>query len=153
MSRKETAEDVVTREAWLMYRLWKMKGFRGSISELSRELEYKDDSPVNRRINALKEKGYVEEERKASDVMFKLTNKGKRKILFMILPRYLLYSVLTLAFADIYWGLLGSYGMYIESWIILITGAFSLVLIILLIWMFRKGEEQLCQIGRPDLES
>jgi hypothetical protein len=154
MPKKETAEDLVTRETWLLYYLWRVKGFHGNISALSRELGYKDDSAVNKRIHTLKQKGCVEEEQTKTGTVFKITGKGERKIIFLILPRYFLYIILALTFADIFWGLLGLFGVFhVQSWNILLVGIISMPAIIFLIWAYRKSEEELLKIGRPESES
>ncbi|MBO3833139.1 MAG: rhomboid family intramembrane serine protease [Candidatus Brockarchaeota archaeon] len=151
MPKKETAEDLVTRETWLLYYLWREKGFRGSISALSKKLGYKDDSTLNKRINKLKESGYVKEESVGTEPVFKITNKAERKILFLILPRYVLYFTLALTFADIFWGLFGLFGIFhVEPWNMLLVGFISTCAIAFLIWSYRKSEEELLKIGRPE---
>ncbi|MBS7654644.1 hypothetical protein KEJ43_06205 [Candidatus Bathyarchaeota archaeon] len=154
MPKKETAEDLVTRETWLLYYLWKIKGFRGSISALSKELGYKDDSSVNKKINKLKQKEYVKEEQAKMGTVLKVTGKGERKIIFLILPRYTLNLLLVLTFIYLCWGLLGLFGIfYVEPWNILLIGIISICVTGFLIWSYRKSEEELLKITRPESES
>ncbi|MEM2173269.1 MAG: rhomboid family intramembrane serine protease [Thermoproteota archaeon] len=154
MPKKETADDLVTRETWLLYYLWKIKGFRGSISALSKELGYKDDSSVNKKINKLKQKGYVKEEQTRTGTVFKVTGKGERKIIFLILPRYTLKILMVLTFAYLFWGLLGVFGIfYVEPWNILLIGIISTGATGFLLWSYRKSEEELLKITKPESES
>jgi uncharacterized membrane protein len=154
MPKRETAEDLVTRETWLLYYLWRNKGFRGSISALSKELGYKDDSAVNKRINVLKLKGYVKEEQTKIGTILKITGEGEKKIIFLIVPRYILYILLILTFTDVCWGILGLFSLfYVQSWNILLVGVISTFATAFLIWTYRKNEEKLLKIGIPELES
>ncbi|MEM3449374.1 MAG: rhomboid family intramembrane serine protease [Nitrososphaerota archaeon] len=154
MPKRETAEDLVTRETSLLYYLWRNKGFRGTISALSKELNYKDDSTVNKRINRLKQMGYVKEEQTKAGTVFKITSKGERKIIFLILPRYTLSILLILTFGYVLWGLLGLLGLFhVEPWNMLLVGIISLCVTIILSWTYRRSEEELLRMIYPESDA
>jgi hypothetical protein len=104
MPRRETSEDVLTRDTWSIYHLWKQGGFERSISELRDQLGYADDSSTNRRINRLKEQGYLIEEVKDSTKVIRLTAKGMRRIAFLIVPKYALLALAASNLGYLYWG-------------------------------------------------
>ncbi|MEM2703922.1 MAG: hypothetical protein QXR45_12265 [Candidatus Bathyarchaeia archaeon] len=149
MPKRETAEDVLTRNTWLMYYVWKKGGVNANISELSKELGYSTDGALNTRINYLKSEGYIKEKWTKKGNMFKLTNKGIQKILFLVMPKWALTGIFIISLANIQYAIGEIWlNLPIEPLYLLFLGLISLVLVLLLYWMQIKGERQFVQIGK-----
>jgi len=152
MPKRETAEDVLTRNTWIMYYIWKKGGVIANISQLSRELGYKNDGALNIRINDMKDKGYVKEKQTRKGNVFKLTNKGIQKILFLIMPKWALAGIFVASLTNIYYAIGEIWlKLRVDPIYLLISGSLSLILTLLLYLMQRKGEKQFIQIGKPSL--
>lgn len=153
MPDRRTSEDVLTRNTWLMYYIWRKREVRNNISELSIELGYKNDGALNKRVRDLVKDSYVEEVQRKSGIMLRLTSKGKQRILFLTLPKWALFCILVLSFVNIYNGLMELFlDLHVNAWSLLIPGIFLSLLFLTLLWAFRNGERQFLYIGRPSEE-
>ena len=149
MPRKETSEDVLTRDTWLIYHLWKEGGFSGSISELSDKLGYADDSAINKRVNSLKLQGYLEEEVRGSRSFIKPTGRGLRRIAFLILPKYTLLVIAASNFGYLWWGINAMLSISpVLPQLLVVNGAISLACLAILWWVLRIGEKELYRMGK-----
>jgi hypothetical protein len=120
-----------------------------NISELSRRLGYADDSSINKRVNRLRLDGFLTD----SGDAIELTRKGRRRIAFLIVPRYALLAIAALDFGYVWWSIMALLSLSpIHPEYMLAMGILSVVLLTLLWWAYRIGERQFCQIGRPDQE-
>jgi len=151
MPSKKVSDDVLTKDTLLIYYLWKTRKKDQTISAIAENLGYPDDSSVNKRINKLVPK-YLSKNRRDSNVRFKVTLNGKRKILYLILPEYMLASMIVLAFGYVWWGIEGMlFAIPIQAPYVLVTGLFSTVMLILVFWLYRTGENRLWQGYRRSL--
>jgi len=149
MPRRETTEDVLTRDTWLIYHLWKEGGFRGNISELSAQLGYADDSAINKRVNSLKRQGYIEEEVKESKSVIRPTSRGLRRIAFLILPKYTLLVIIASNFGYVWWGISAMLSISpVLPELLIANGAISLIGLALLWQVLKIGEKELYRMGR-----
>ena len=146
MPSRGTSKDLVTRNVFLLYYLWKRRGFSGSISELSKQLGYPSDSPVNKRLNSLIADGYVKEVRTKHETKFKVTRKGMRKIQFLILPHWILLILIILSFGYIYYGIAWTMDItLVGTEYLIIMGIMSTIASIGLLLLYRSSSKMLLQ--------
>jgi CTP-dependent riboflavin kinase len=123
--------------------LYKKKEFKGSISELSRQLGYADDSPVNKMVNELITDGFIEEKDTKSGKALVLTAKGERKVRYLTIPKYSLIFLLVLSLGNIYWGIGGLlFNQFVGPEYVLILGILSFLCVIIIWWMQKEAEKE-----------
>lgn len=149
MPEKSTSEDLLTRDSWLMYYIWKQGSYKDSISALSEQLGYKDDSDVNRKINKLKNTGYLKEVKNG----LKLTKKGKIRLLPLILSDLSFTLILILGLPDIIYGIDWIiYKIPIMPEAILAVGLIHVGIFSYLLWEHRTVEKQLWKVDKTPLQ-
>ena len=128
----------------LMYFLWKRSGFSGSISELARQLGYKDASPVNRMLHELMDDGYVSEQSKAERAVFRLTKKGQQSISLLVFKDFSLLFLGVFSVAVVYSGFAGLFfHVVVPPADLVIMGTVSILFVILIRQQIRRQEIQL----------
>ena len=134
----------------LMYFLWKRSGFSGSISELARQLGYKDASPVNRMIHELMDDGYVYEQARSEKAIFRLTKKGQASISLLVFKDFSLLFLIVFSLAVVYSGFAGLvFHVTVPPADLVIMGTVSLLFVILIRQQIGRQEVQL---WGPELE-
>jgi len=129
-----------------MYFLWKRSGFIGSISEMARQLGYRDASPVNRMLHELMDEGYVVERPVGSKVAYKLTGRGRRSINLLVLKDFSLLFLIVFGLAVVYAGFIGLFfGASVPPVDLVVLGTVSILFVILAREQIRQEEEQLWQ--------
>ena len=137
----------------IMYYIWKKKGFKGTISELARQLGYRNDTPANKRINNLISKGWIKKKRMGDGEIYRLTYKGERKIYFLIMPRYTMFFLVALALINVYWGTgMIFFGLILAPISILTLGLLSVFTIVGLLSMYRSRENELWEDFKASAE-
>jgi hypothetical protein len=128
----------------LMYYLWKRSGFSGSISELARQLGYKDASPVNRMLHELMDDGYVMEQSKAERTFFRLTRKGQSSISLLVFKDFSLLFLIVFSIAVVYSGFAGLiFHVIVPPADLVIMGTVSILFVILIRQQIDRQEVQL----------
>ena len=128
----------------LMYFLWKRSGFTGSISELARQLGYKDASPVNRMIHELMDDGYVLEQTKADKAVFRLTKKGQNSISLLVFKDFSLLFLVVFSLGVVYSGFAGLIDhVVVPPADLVIMGTVSILFVILIREQIQRQETQL----------
>ncbi len=127
-----------------MYFLWKRSGFTGSISELARQLGYKDASPVNRMIHELMDDGYVQEQAKADKAVFRLTKKGQNSISLLVFKDFSLLFLVVFSLGVVYSGFAGLIDhVVVPPADLVIMGTVSILFVILIREQIQRQETQL----------
>jgi len=128
----------------LMYFLWKKSGFSGSISELARQLGYRDASPVNRMLHELMDDGYVFEQAKSEKAVFRLTKKGQSSISLLVFKDFSLLFLIVFGVAVIYSGFTELlFSVHVPAADLVIMGTVSILFVILIRQQIAKQESQL----------
>jgi hypothetical protein len=140
---KVLARDLLTRDTFLLYYIRKTK-FKGSINQLSQKLGYPDDSAMNKRINRLQGQGLLILQGTGAETEFKLTSKGIRHMYYLLMPKYTLFAVGALSFGYVWWGIGAIFlGVPLNPQYILLTGLVSLILTMVVAYLYVIGERQL----------
>lgn len=128
----------------LMYFLWKRSGFSGSISELARQLGYKDASPVNRMLHELMDDGYVLEQVKSEKTAFRLTKKGQNSISLLVFKDFSLLFLIVFSIGVVYSGFAGLiFHVVVPPADLVILGTVSILFVILIRQQISRQETQL----------
>ncbi|MGA1974876.1 MAG: hypothetical protein ABSG92_04505 [Conexivisphaerales archaeon] len=128
----------------LMYFLWKRSVFTGSISELARQLGYKDASPVNRMLHELMDDRYVVEQPKADKSAFRLTKKGQNSISLLVFKDFSLLFLVVFSVAVVYSGFVGLiFHVVVPPADLVIMGTVSILFVILIRQQIGRQETQL----------
>jgi hypothetical protein len=142
--KKAPSMELLHPKVKLMYFLWKRSGFTGSISELARQLGYKDASPVNRMIHELMDDGYVLEQAKADKAVFKLTKKGQNSISLLVFKDFSLLFLVVFSLGVVYSGFAGLIDhVLVPPADLVIMGTVSILFVILIREQIQRQEMQL----------
>jgi magnesium-transporting ATPase (P-type) len=142
--KKAPSMELLHPKVKLMYFLWKRSGFSGSISELARQLGYKDASPVNRMLHELIDDGYVLEQAKSRKTAFRLTKRGQRSISLLVFKDFSLLFLIVFSVAVVYSGFAGLiFHVVVPSADLVIMGTVSILFVILVRQQIRNQETQL----------
>jgi DNA-binding MarR family transcriptional regulator len=149
-----SSEDLLTRETRLLYFIGKKSGYKGTISDISKELGYEDDSTVNRKINDLIHRDLIKEVRFKNNRGYDLTKEGYKKIRFLLLPRwtllFLLCQSLVLVYSGVLW-VLKILPINLQMMMIGI-GFLSVITTLYLIQTFKESEERIWLKNTPSAE-
>jgi hypothetical protein len=132
----------------MIYFLWRRQ-FRGSITELSKQLGYKNDNFTNRNLHELMEDGFVIEKRTKGGSELRPTDEGIRRILYFVMPRWLLVFLFVTSVTPLFWGIMGLvWNISTSPTSMLGTGIMWVLLTLNLWWAFVRVEEQFWQFDK-----
>jgi hypothetical protein len=148
MPPKTESEKLPLSKIKMIYFLWRRR-FRGSITELSKHLGYKNDSFTNRNLHELMNEGFVIEKRTKDGIELRLTDEGVRRIHYFIMPHWLLVILFITSVTPLFWGIIGLvWNISISPTSMLGTGIMWFLLTLNLWWAFAKVEEQFWQFDK-----
>ena len=143
---------MLTRETRLLYFIGKKGGYKGTISDISEELGYEDDSTVNRKINDLIHRDLIKEVRYKNSRGYDLTKEGYKKIGFLLLPRWTLLFLLGQSFVLFYIGALGALTILpVNPQMMIGIGFLSVITTVYLIQTFKEGEKRIWLENMPSV--
>ena len=101
-SNPEPERKLTPTEVTILYWLNTHRKFRGSKVQLRKMMGYPSDGSINPYLNRLISTGYVKEDQTKTGVAFRLTGRGRDRIIFLRLPDYLLVAIGFIGIADLY---------------------------------------------------
>lgn len=152
MSKSE--RKLTPTEIRILYWLQTHQGFRGSKVQLRKRMGYPSDGSVNRPLNGLIAKGYVKEDANDKGSAFRLTGKGRNKILFLRLPAILALAIGFVGIGELYAALENVFGgVALSPFSPLVGGLVLLVMSVFLLFVLNRIANDFLGIRQPLEES
>jgi DNA-binding MarR family transcriptional regulator len=102
-AKEERSMRLLQPKIRILFYVYKKGKVADNISALARNLSYKKDSWVNNRVNELLTDGYLERVVIGNNSYFRLTEKGRKKIQMVVLPKVLAAVIALLSLIPLVW--------------------------------------------------